>query len=242
MFDDEFRSADDATLVAAISEWTAAEAAAAARRLAAVAELTARRCGDDENAHWACDAWDAAAAEVSAAHGISHGRASGQMHLAMSLRHRLPRVAEVFFDGRLSARVVAAIVWRTDLVRKGGALTLIDIAIAHRAAAWDTLSQFKLEQAIVGRWEDVKDKTVYEFRPDGSLSLSSGKGEKYRVIGGDTAELSLVRDGNPIATKYKASVDGDALTLDDRFGVVITLRRLGAAANAPSDVPPKTKN
>ena len=156
MFDDEFRSVDDATLVAAISEWTAAEAAAAARRLAAVAELTARRCGDDEHAHWACDAWDAAAAEVSAAHGISHGRASGQMHLATSLRHRLPRVAEVFFDGRLSARVVAAIVWRTDLVRRGGALTLIDIAIAHRAAAWDTLSQFKLEQAI-DTWIDRHD-------------------------------------------------------------------------------------
>ncbi len=132
------------------------EAAAAARRLAAVAELTALRCAGDEHAHWACDAWDAAAAEVSAASGISHGRASGQMHLAMALRHRLPMVQAMFAKGAVSARVVAAIAWRTDLVQDAEALALIDAAVADRAGGWDAMSQFKLEQAI-DTWVDRHD-------------------------------------------------------------------------------------
>jgi len=147
--------ADD-VLVASIGHWAAAEAAAAARRLAAIAELARRRCGGDERAHWACDEWDAAAAEVSAALGVSHGRASGQMHLGLTLRQRLPRVDALFRDGRLSARVVTAIAWRTDLVQDADALALIDAAVADRAGRWDALSQYKLEQAI-DTWVDRHD-------------------------------------------------------------------------------------
>lgn len=156
MFDDEVRTLGDAALVEVIAASVVQEAAIAARRLAAVAELTARRCGDDEHAHWACDDWDAAAAEVSAASGISHSRASGQMHLAVSLRHRLPMVRALFSKGALSARVVAAIVWRTDLVQDAEALALIDGAVADRAGGWDALSQYKLEQAI-DVWVDRHD-------------------------------------------------------------------------------------
>ena len=156
MFDHEVRALSDAAVVEAITAAAVEEAAAGARRLALIAELTARRCGDDDHAHWACDDWDAAAAEVSAALGISHGRASGQMHLGLSLRHRLPLVAALFAKGALSARVVAAIAWRTDLVQDAEALALIDAAIADRAGGWDALSQYKLEQAI-DVWVDRHD-------------------------------------------------------------------------------------
>ena len=156
MFDDEVRGLSDAAVVEAITAAVVAESAASARRLALIAELTARRCGDDEHAHWACDDWDSAAAEVSAAMGVSHGRASGQMHLGLSLRHRLPMVAALFGKGALSARVVTAIVWRTDLVQDGEALALIDAAVADRAGGWDALSQFKLEQAV-DSWVDRHD-------------------------------------------------------------------------------------
>ena len=155
-FDGGFRGSSDAGLVDAITEFAAAEAAAAARRLAAIAELVRRRCGDEENSQWSCDSWDCAAAEVSAAMGVSHGRASGQMHLAQSLRLRLPRVAELFAAGRLSARVVAAIAWRTDLVTDPDAMAVIDAALAQHAARWDALSQYKLEQAI-DAWIDKHD-------------------------------------------------------------------------------------
>ena len=90
MFDNELRSVDDSAVVAAIEQWASAEASAAARRLAAVAELARRRCGDDDRADWACDSWDAAAAEVSAALSISHGRASGQIVFHVHF-HVMPR-------------------------------------------------------------------------------------------------------------------------------------------------------
>ncbi len=148
MFDSELVSADEATVVAAIEEWAATEARAAARRLAAIGELVRRRCSEDERAHWACDSWDAAAAEVSAALGISQGRASGEMHLSQALLHRLPHVAELFMAGRLNYRVCRAIAWRTDLVCDGDALALIDAAVAEAAVKWGPLSDYRLEQAI----------------------------------------------------------------------------------------------
>lgn len=124
------------------------EAQAAARRLAAVAELTVRRCDQGERAQWSCDDWDGTAAEVSAALGVGHGRASGQMHQAMALRTRLPRVAALFGAGKVSARVAAAIAWRTNLVVEAEAAEAIDAALAEAAAGWDRLSQYKMDQAI----------------------------------------------------------------------------------------------
>ena len=156
MFGNLFGDASDAGLIAAVEEGARAEAAAAARRLAAIAELVRRRCADDDTAGWACDAWDFAATEVATALGISHGRASGQMHLAVALRLRLSRVAELFLAGGLSARVVAAIAWRTNLVTDTEAIALIDSALAARAPRWNALSQYKLEQAI-DTWIDKYD-------------------------------------------------------------------------------------
>lgn len=150
MFDNELRSVDDSAVVAAIEQWASAEASAAARRLAAVAELARRRCGDDDRADWACDSWDAAAAEVSAALSISHGRASGQMRLGLTLARRLPGVAQMFYDGLLGYRVVSAIAWRTQLVEDDDALAIIDAALADHCRTWGPLSDHKLEQAIDG--------------------------------------------------------------------------------------------
>ena len=131
---DSLTEADDATVVAAIEGWGRAEAAIAARRHAAVGELINRRCAgdeDDERSHWACDQWDAAAAEIGAALNLSPRRASTQMYLAQSLRERLPRVAALFLRGRISARLVAAISWRTHLVTDDQAMSLIDADVAH---------------------------------------------------------------------------------------------------------------
>lgn len=156
MFDTLFAHSRDDDLVAAIEQCAAAEAAAAARRLAAIAEFVRRRCSEENEPNWSCDSWDSAAAEVSAALKVGHGRASGQMHLAEALRLRLPRLAAMFLAGAVSARVVAAIAWRTDLVTDAEAMSLIDGALADRAAGWDRLSQYKLEQAV-DVWIDKHD-------------------------------------------------------------------------------------
>src|SRR5271163_238689 len=117
--------ADDATVVAAITGWARAEAAASARRLAATAELVRRRAvGPADHAQWSCDNWDAMAAEVAAAQGISHGMASGQMYLSVALRDRLPRVAELFTDGMISYWLARTIAWHTDLMKDPEALGL----------------------------------------------------------------------------------------------------------------------
>jgi hypothetical protein len=96
---DEWRGADDAAVLAAIDASARAESAAAARRLAAIAELVARRAdGPADRAHWSCDNWDAMAAEVAAAQNISHAMASSQMYLAVALRNRLPKVGALLAE------------------------------------------------------------------------------------------------------------------------------------------------
>jgi hypothetical protein len=149
MFDSEFSTADDATVVAAIEEGARAEAAAGARRLAAIAELARRRVvDDDERANWAFDGWASAAAEVAAAMTVGHRRASREMRIAVALRDRLPRVAALYMQGTLSSRVVSAITWRTQLVEDAEALALIDVALAEGATKWGPLSEQRLNQAI----------------------------------------------------------------------------------------------
>lgn len=141
--------ADDASVVAAIAEAARAEAAAGARRLAAIAELVRRRAdGPVDRAYWSCDNWDAMAAEVAAAQGISHAMASGQMYLAVALRDRLPKIAALFAAGTISARLVSAMVWHTDLVKDPESLRLVDEALARDATRFGPLSVSKTAQAI----------------------------------------------------------------------------------------------
>ena len=83
---DSVAELDDAALITAMTGWSAVESAAAARRLAMIAEFTTRRMGGAEHSAWMCDDWDAASAEVGAALNVSPGRASGQMTLAITLR------------------------------------------------------------------------------------------------------------------------------------------------------------
>ncbi|PQP54978.1 DUF222 domain-containing protein, partial [Mycolicibacterium austroafricanum] len=75
-------------------------------------------------------------------------RASAQMRIAVALRDRLPKVAELFLAGRLSARLVAEITWRTRLVDDEQVLAVLDGALAQRALRWGPLSQDRLRCAI----------------------------------------------------------------------------------------------
>ncbi|ODR09845.1 hypothetical protein BHQ15_06045 [Mycolicibacillus koreensis] len=146
---DDLGEATEAQLVAAISAWTQEEAAAAARRLAAIAELAGRRCYDAPlRSKWACDDWDAVAAQVGAAMGVGHRKASSQMYLAQALRERLPKVAALFAGGQLSASLVATIAWRTALIQDNKALRRVDAELANAAVNYGTLSLYKTAEAI----------------------------------------------------------------------------------------------
>jgi hypothetical protein len=187
MFDSEFSKADDATVVAAIEEGTRAEAAAGARRLAAIAELARRRVDDDdEQAKWAFDGWASAAAEVAAAMTVGHRRASAQMRIAFALRDRLPRLAALYAQGTVSSRVVSAITWRTQLVEDPDALALIDAAVAEGATRWGPLSEERLDKAI--------DAWIFRFDPAAVRRSESSTRSRDFVVGDldDPAETTSV--------------------------------------------------
>jgi hypothetical protein len=209
MFDDLPRDvaalarADDATVVAAITGWAKAEAAASARRLAAIAELVRRRAaGPADYAQWSCDNWDAMAAEVAAAQGISHGMASGQMYLGVALRDRLPRLAALFAGGTISARLAAAIVWHTDLIKDPQTLRLVDITLAEDAARYGPLSVNKTAHAI--------DAVVQRYDP-GALRRTRAAARSRDVV------IDLANDQSGTAAIWGRLYATDATALDRRL-------------------------
>jgi Domain of unknown function (DUF222) len=198
-----FDGADDAAVIAEITASTRAEAAGAARRLAATAELVRRRAaGDTRHAHWSCDNWDAIAAEVGAAQGVSHRFASAQMYLAVALRDRLPRLAAVFADGAISARLAAAIVWHTDLIKDPETLRLVDMTLAEDATRYGPLSSKKTAQAI--------DAVVDRHDP-GALRRARAAARSRDLV------IDLAKDESGTAALWGRLYSTDAATLDRRL-------------------------
>ncbi|NVN50547.1 HNH endonuclease signature motif containing protein [Mycolicibacterium hippocampi] len=149
MFESMFAGVAEDALVGVIEAAAREEAAAGARRLAAIAELVDRCVDeDDERGGWAVDPWDHTAARVAAALTVGHRRASGQMRIAVALRYRLPKVAALFSAGALSARVISELTWRTQLVQDPALITLIDAELADKAVRWGPLSVVVLGRAI----------------------------------------------------------------------------------------------
>ncbi len=178
--------ADDASLVNTMTSATRAEAQSAARRLAAIAELTHRRCVDYEDRdRWACDGWDAAACEIGAALTINRWQAASQMQLALTLCDRLPQVGELLARGDLSLALVTLICWHTELVQDPATLALIDTAMAGSARDWgplskaDTIRQIdswieKFDPAAVRRTRNtVRGRDVEFGRPGDPAGVTS---------------------------------------------------------------------
>jgi hypothetical protein len=118
--------------------------------LAAIGELYARRApaDDAERFNWAVDGHENVVAEVAAALGISRGRAAGRLRYAIALRERLPRVAEVFARGAIDFRLMAAVVYRTELIEDPVLITKLDAAVARHAPRWMRLSAPKAAERI----------------------------------------------------------------------------------------------
>jgi len=136
------------------------EWAAAAQRLMAIGQYTVRRIAEqtDEHNRWAVDGWEQIAAEISAQLGISRKRASAQMSDGQSLIERLPKLAEVFLAGQVDFRVIAAAIYRTDLIQDSDALASVDAQLAVKAPSWNKLSREKVAELV--------DWMVIEADPD----------------------------------------------------------------------------
>ena len=173
-----FESLTDAEVIDTITDRARASAVADAERYAAIAELQRRRCtGDDERRFWACDDWDGAAAELSAALNIGHGRASGEMDLAVALRDRLPRVGALFHAGVLNGRRVWLIEQRTAHVTDPETLAALDEVIADRILGWGPLSVYKLTMTL--------DAEVEKLDPAAVRRVQQQMRERDFVVGTD---------------------------------------------------------
>jgi Domain of unknown function (DUF222) len=139
-----FESTSDADLIAFMGEEAREESAAMGRRLALVGELFARRAQQLHEARFFhTDAHVATAAEVSPVQNISHARALGQVHVAVTLRERLPAVARVFCRGLIDYRMVAMIISRTENVADE-VMAGLDAGLARHVERWMKLSGPKL--------------------------------------------------------------------------------------------------
>jgi len=208
MFDCEFAGVDDAAVVATIDDCARAEAVAAARRLAAIAELKRRRVHDEDDPRdfWVCDPWDSAAAEVAAAMNISSRKASGQMRIAAALRDHLPAVAALFGRGDLSARVVGAITWRTQLITDDAVWARVDAELAARALKWGPLSEDRLESAV--------DALVLEFDACAVLAVKSAQRTRDFVVG-------KREDANGVTSVWGRLNAADAAVLKKRIAAMV---------------------
>ena len=121
--------------------------------------------GSEEREQWCLDNWDAVAASVAAAQNISLGMAAHQLLIADALRHRLPRVAEVFTAGAISYRLIAAVVSRTRLIKDSDALAKVDTEIAAHVTAWGSLSVDKTQHEI-DYWVDRYDPAAVRRTED----------------------------------------------------------------------------
>ena len=195
----------DSALVDAMAAGAAAEAAAAGRRLAVIAEFAVRRLGGNQRADWAADDWDAASVEIGAALGISLGRASGQMDLGLALRTRLPKVAGLLCEGVISLQIARTAVTRTDLIVDREALDVVDTRIAAAAVHWGRLSRAKLE-AAVDMWVNAVDPAAVHRTRDKARDRGISIGDPDNDSNGLTAieGMLLEVDGQILDARLSA--------------------------------------
>lgn len=145
-----FDGCSDAELLEAMGEAQQAERAAFARQLMAVGHFAVRRMDAvyAEHEFWCVDDWEAIAAEVGAELGISRGRASSQMRYGQVLIERFPKLGEVFAAGRVDFWVIAAAIFRTDLITDGDVLARIDAQLAAKAPSWNKLSRERVTELV----------------------------------------------------------------------------------------------
>ncbi|MDT5078135.1 MAG: hypothetical protein QOJ80_2772, partial [Mycobacterium sp.] len=148
--------------------------------------------------------WDAAAAEIAAALNIGHGRASGEMDLAVMLRDRFPKVAALFLSGDVNARRVWLIANRTYLVTDAEALAELDEVISERITRWGPLSEYRLTKAI-DVWGDKIDPGALR------RTRNDARSRDFTVAG---------PDGTGTAAVFGRLLATDAALLDQRVAAM----------------------
>ena len=135
-------------------------------------------------------------AEVAVALRISRGRAMARLRYAIALRERLPRVAEVFARGAIDFRLMAAVVYRTELIEDPVLIAKLDAAVARHAPRWMRLSAPKAAERI--------DMWVARFDPAGVRVPGNRNDDRY-------VEISPTNPGLAGVWAQLHAIDGAAL-------------------------------
>lgn len=197
----------DAELVERVAACERLAARVAAHQAGAAGELAQRRTGelDTPQARWHTDAWAATAAELSVAMGVGQRRASRWMHIGIALRERLPRIAGLLADGRISPETAAVICWATRLLVDTDILAAVDAELAGYAARFGTLSVEQLKRRI--------GEVVARHDPDACQSWR-------QQARGRMARFRFFRDGSGLAGVYSIMWATDAQALQRRTETV----------------------
>jgi hypothetical protein len=168
-----FEQLAEVALLDAMRDARRAERIAVARELLAVGHFALRRWAATGGSHdiWCVDDWDVIAAEVAAELGISRGRASSLIDYGRTLIDRLPRFAEVFLAGEVDLRVLRIADFRTGLITSSDAIAAIDEMLAHKAAAWNALSDARIAQLV--------DWMVLDVDPDAIRVAKQRDDDRY---------------------------------------------------------------
>jgi hypothetical protein len=171
--DDGFAGVSDAELIGVVCAWDRVEAHAAARKLAAIAEL-GRRNPSAEDAEFAAD-------QLAYALGDSRGRAETLLGLADYLETRLPGTRAALLDGTISRYKAELIVGATQLLDPAEARAaeqeVLDRAAGLtpgglRAAIARAVIKVAPEKARERREQAAKDARVERWMEDsGNASL-----------------------------------------------------------------------
>ncbi|MCK0175693.1 HNH endonuclease signature motif containing protein [Mycolicibacterium sp. F2034L] len=243
MFDTVFAGRDDAALIAVIDQSAREEALAGARKLAALAQLVHQSVTFDEECDdWAHDSWTNTASEVGAVLNIGHRKASAQMRIAVALRDRLPTIAALSLQGRLSARMISKITWHTQLILDNHIMAQVDTALADKVERWEPLSDARLGTAIdalINRYdpdavrrakEAIKNRTLRIGAHDDPDALTTIWGQ---ILGCEAAALAA-----RIAALLTGLCDEDPRSIDERrscaMGAIILDQPLPCRCGSPT--------
>ena len=227
-----FESANDSELLDVMGDAQRAERVAVARKVVAAGRFTLQRlaASGQDFLQWCVDYWDVVAAEIAAELGISRGLVLIDDGLLQTLIERLPTLGEVFTAGAVDFRVIRIVAFRTALIRDEQALAAIDEMVAHKAPAWNALSDKKLADLLDWMVLDVdpdawrvaqqadedrhlefgraKDGTVEVY---GSLRITDAaalNAQTRRVSGHGVPRRSAHHTGNAAPTAIEAAVLG----------------------------------
>jgi len=228
---------DDAGLVDAMRGAGRLQAAWLARVFAAGAELYHRRQAEQEVTYreiWAIDGWEAVAAEIAAAQGISRGRAAGQLRIGLALAERLPRLAALFAAGAVDYQLVAAAVHRTELMLDPGAIPRMDRWLERNAPRWGTWSRNRIVEAI-DYWVQVLEpaavreaRTFDQSRHIGIFPQHSGLAEIF----GDVRTPDALAFDRRLSELAATVCPSDPRTKDQRRADALAALTAGAATMA----------